>query len=829
MQKSNKSYSNSMNGDFDIGTIRRRADIVSVVGRYVTLRRQGRNLVGLCPFHDDHHPSLTVNAEKGLFHCFSCGSGGDIFDFVQQFERCGFHEAVRIVASICGIPASVGGQYRQPLAPPRAVTPQQTPAGEPLRASDTPRQDSAEPATSQPTVAFNEDFARMLRSYKPDDDALADTYARFGVGLAPDQGMQPCYAFARGRLVFPIVSHDGRLVAFAARSMARDDSSRREPKYINSPNSTLYCKGRILYGFHQARQRMTDTGEVYLVEGYKDCLAMHAAGFVNTVAICGTSLTDDHIETLRRVVGRVFMMLDTDEAGRSVTANLMPRLKAAGIEVRDIMSDACRIGGGSSPDTETAKSGNGEASMVGATAIKPTDGMKDPDEMFRRLGCSAFANEVRARSLDRERHYIEQLLITAFILWPDTQAVVRESLNELLVAAIRRELKATGRTRFDKPAVGVLDVLLKEYEKREEAGAEKENSVGEGLPATDDTSGTEEPLSAGGGAGESSGAGSAGDTASPDRAGEEKPEWMFDAESLVSRFGDELRRIYDFFTNAFMSEAERRSRITVMLLYTYLEPLVSTELMAAVTRLTDKPAAAAAETSTVADENKVAATEAALNGSKVADAREVAGEEDVTDDGPPTADANMVAEAGTIAYKSKISDGSFVPDVGVAAETGTPTADGNVVADARTIAYKNEVADGSTDTGAVVDAEEVTDDGTPTADRSKVADAGTVAYKNEVADGSTDTEAVADAEKATDDGTPTANGYMVAEVGTVAYKNEVADRSTDTGAVVDVEEVTNDGTPTADGNESDTSNDYRKVQELLIYLRDIAEYLKRVA
>ena len=635
IQKNNKPYSNSTNSDFDIETIRRRADIVSVVGRYVTLRRQGRNLVGLCPFHDDHHPSLTVNAEKGLFHCFSCGSGGDIFDFVQQFERCGFHEAARIVASICGIPTSIGERHRQSPSAPMAVPPQRTSAGEPLRASDTPRQVSAEQATFQPTVALNEDFARMLRPYKPEDDALADAYARFGVGLAPEQGMQSCYAFTRGRLVFPIVSHDGRLVAFAARSMAHDDGSRREPKYINSPNGTLYCKGRILYGFHQAKQRMIVTSEVYLVEGYKDCLAMHAAGFVNTVAICGTSLTDDHIETLRRVVGRVFMMLDTDEAGRSVTASLMPRLHAAGIEVRDIMSVAhpvrdCRL-----PDTETVKGANGVASDVGGTGNKPTDGMKDPDEMFRRLGCSVFANDVRTRSLDRERRYIEQLLITAFILWPDTQCVVRESLNELLVAAVRRELKDTGRTLFDKPAVGVLDSLLKEQGEQDAAGTVKGDAVGEGLPATEDTGGTEEPVSAGKGGGESSSVDRAGDTANPDGVGEKKPEWMFDAEGLVSKFGDELHRIFDFFSNVFMTEAARRSRITMMLLYTYLEPLVSTELMAAVTHLTDNPADAAAEIGTpTADANEAAGTDTVVDANKIADTGTVAdaNESDTFDD-----------------------------------------------------------------------------------------------------------------------------------------------------------------------------------------------------
>jgi len=155
----------------------------------------------------------------------------------------------------------------------------------------------------------------------------------------------------------------------------------------------------------------------------------------------------------------------------------------------------------------------------------------------------------------------------------------------------------------------------------------KGDAVGEGLPATEDT------VSAGKGGGESSSVGRAGDTANPDGVGEKKPEWMFDAEGLVSKFGDELHHIYDFFTNFFMTEAARRSRITMMLLYTYLEPLVSTELMAAVTHLTDNPANAAAEIGTptadgstdaeaVVDGNKISDSEAVVDKSEVADANE---------------------------------------------------------------------------------------------------------------------------------------------------------------------------------------------------------------
>jgi len=163
----------------------------------------------------------------------------------------------------------------------------------------------------------------------------------------------------------------------------------------------------------------------------------------------------------------------------------------------------------------------------------------------------------------------------------------------------------------------------------------KGDAVGEGLPVTEDTGGTEEPVSAGKGGGESSSVDRAGDTANPDGVGEKKPEWMFDAEGLVSKFGDELHRIFDFFSNVFMTEAARRSRITMMLLYTYLEPLVSTELMAAVTHLTDNPADAAAEIGTpTADANEAAGTDTVVDANKIADTGTVAdaNESDTFDD-----------------------------------------------------------------------------------------------------------------------------------------------------------------------------------------------------
>ena len=702
------SNSNS-NNHLDIERIRRRADIATVVGHYVTLSRQGRSLTGLCPFHDDHHPSLMVSPEKGVFHCFSCGAGGDMFDFVKQFEHCGFAEAARIVASRCNVPLynDVPPAARQrgtaPIARQSGTAPvtrsnaahDRIPGGLPNppsaermnggqaayckqanggQAMNGQREMGEQLADSERTAggqmaAYNEAFARTLIPYEPEEEALRETYRRFGVGLAPADGVPPGYAFTRGRLVFPIVDHDGRMAGFAARSLTpaanavgapnasagnnassvcvgnaadapanasctpnalkgntssgnANDSQRREPKYINSPACPLYQKGRILYGFFQAQQRMAATNEVYLVEGYKDCLAMHAAGFTNTVAICGTSLTDDHIAALRSVVSRVFMMLDTDDAGRTVTARLIPRLHAAGLETRDIMPNTDNISDIANIDSESSA----YDSAIGNSQIK------DPDEMFRFLGRDIFAAEIRTRSVDPERQHIEKLLLAACLLWPETQCVVRDKINKRLVKAISEELKATGRTLFDKPADKVIDKLQKEYTHHDPAGSSTPSDAPahNNAPAHDDTPTTSPTSNTAHNAAAADNAlhtdatphndtpttsptsspvhnataannalhtdatphddtSTTSPTSSPTHnaaAADNELDLPFDAESLVLEFGDELQRIYEFFSDNTLPEAVRRSRIMVILLYTYLEPLVAIDLLTAISAST---------------------------------------------------------------------------------------------------------------------------------------------------------------------------------------------------------------------------------------------------
>ena len=247
----------------EITSFKERVDLVKVVGHYLTLERKGAAYLGLCPFHDDHHPSLRVDPAKGVYHCFSCGAGGDVFRFVQEKEGCSFGEAVRLCADICHLPVpalDAGSQKHRPdkqpvekdssLAVPHQVR-EQVPA---------------------PTVEMNERYRQTLLPYDPGMEELRETYAAFEVGIAPAI-VPEAWKFTRGRIVFPIRNAAGELVAFAARYRG-DLSVKKIPKYINSSTSAIYKKDELLYGWHWAVTKVRETGIVFLTEGYKDTLAI---------------------------------------------------------------------------------------------------------------------------------------------------------------------------------------------------------------------------------------------------------------------------------------------------------------------------------------------------------------------------------------------------------------------------------------------------------------------------------------------------------------------------------------------------------------------------
>lgn len=358
-----------MNNRIEIEKLKGRISLTRVVGHYLPLEKRGTAFVGLCPFHDDHHPSLRVDPEKGLYHCFSCNAGGDVFRFVREKERCSFAEAVRICADICRLPL-----------PGKQVA---------------AKKKAAAPSLPVPTMAENEAFRQTLLPYDPGMEELKEIYTQFEVGLAP-AGAGEVYAFTARRLVFPIRNAEGGLVAFAARYLG-DGQDRKIPKYLNSPTSPLYKKDTLLYGWHRAIAEVRRTDMLFLTEGYKDALAMHAAGFTNTVALCGVNLSAVHIAHIRQEVRTVCLLLDADPVGRKTAGELLPLLRKSGLRVMDLLPE----------------------------------GGKDPDEMFRALGREGFAEWIGRNSLSPIRRKLESLLVAVCRRWPDTCCLTAEGETQL--------------------------------------------------------------------------------------------------------------------------------------------------------------------------------------------------------------------------------------------------------------------------------------------------------------------------------------------------------------------------------------------------------------
>jgi len=295
-------------------------DIVDVIGERVTLTRKGKDFVGLCPFHPDHRPSLSVSPAKQIFKCWSCGAGGDVIRFVQLRERVDFREALEILARRAGL------GLRTTL-----VNPQVAGLREGIRAA----------------VAWaSQHFQRNLTSTEGGRRALEyalarglkrETIARFGLGYAADgwddllsaarrAGIRPevlqqaglvatneagrSYDRFRNRLIFPIKDRGGRPIAFGGRSLGDDQA-----KYLNSPETPLFSKSRVLYGLDLSRSAIQEQGAAIVVEGYMDAVMLFQAGIEHVVATLGTALTDTHVKLLRPLATRLYLCFDGDEAG----------------------------------------------------------------------------------------------------------------------------------------------------------------------------------------------------------------------------------------------------------------------------------------------------------------------------------------------------------------------------------------------------------------------------------------------------------------------------------------------------------------------------------
>jgi DNA primase len=306
-----------------IEEIRSAADIVEVISGYVQLRKRGKNFLGLCPFHSEKTPSFTVSEEKQIFHCFGCHTGGNVFKFLMEYEKISFVEAVQELAEELGIPLEYDQQESEERQTEQEILYDintetaryfsnnllNTEEGE--TALNYFQNRKIKPATMRAFglgYAFNgwDNLIRFLQDKKIDIERALQ------LGLIGKSGEGRLYDKFSSRIIFPIFSPNGRVVAFAGRIL---DNREGAAKYLNSPESLIYTKGRILYGLSHAKDEIRRMDKAILVEGYMDLISLYQNGIKNVVAVSGTALTEEQVQLLSRYTKNVVLLFDSDTAG----------------------------------------------------------------------------------------------------------------------------------------------------------------------------------------------------------------------------------------------------------------------------------------------------------------------------------------------------------------------------------------------------------------------------------------------------------------------------------------------------------------------------------
>ena len=304
--------------------IRQAASLLEIASQYTTLRKRGSKYVGLCPFHSERDPSFTVDPDKQLYHCFGCGAGGDVFALVMDKESLNFPEAVKYLADRFHIPLprpGRSGAQGQKLEEQLFKVTEDALAffrrnlhasAEGKKALDYLQRRGVTPETLEKLrIGYAPNSWNALFSYFQTKNVAADVLAKAGL-ILPGQKSGGWYDRFRGRIMFPIFTLTGKAAAFGGRAIWD-----QEPKYLNSPETPLYSKSKILYGLNFTKESVREKGELILVEGYMDFTGVYQAGFTNCAASLGTSLTSAQVSLARRFAQRVIVGYDGDTAGRS--------------------------------------------------------------------------------------------------------------------------------------------------------------------------------------------------------------------------------------------------------------------------------------------------------------------------------------------------------------------------------------------------------------------------------------------------------------------------------------------------------------------------------
>jgi DNA primase len=439
-----------------IEEIRSANDIVDVISQHVRLKKRGKNFVGLCPFHQEKTPSFTVSSEKQVYHCFGCSKGGNVITFVMEFEKVSFTEAVRSLAEKAGITISFTEVDQERQNETEALYNVCRFAGLHFYTNLTKTDEGRTALEYFHQRGFSDETIRVfglgysLNSW----DGLVHRAKEEGLdrgdllkaGLIRVREDGTDYDYFRGRAMFPIISTTGRVVGFGARKLREDDPL---GKYINSPETPIYNKSRVLYGLFHSKDAVRGQDNALMVEGYADLISLYQAGIQNVVASSGTALTEDQVQLISRYGKKLTLVYDADSAGSNATLRGMDIALAQDLDI---------------------------------SIVELPEG-EDPDSFIRKSGGKEFQ-----KLLDQASSFIDfkarQFLRTGSFSTPEGKAQAVRSIVQS-IAKMKDELKRNFYIKEVATKYDIYESVL--YRELEKWTGERSRSGSFGAPRTDGT------------------------------------------------------------------------------------------------------------------------------------------------------------------------------------------------------------------------------------------------------------------------------------------------------------------------------------------------------
>ncbi len=466
----------------EINDIRASADIVAIIGSYIPLTQKGKNFVGVCPFHDDHSPSMSVSPEKQIYKCFACGASGNVFTFVAEYENVSFIEAVRIVASKCGKELS--------------ITTYNNNVSQALKEENEIMDLTQKFFLNNLRTKFGKDALEYLKNRGLNEDIIKE----FGIGLSLDSNDSlyqlllkknydikklldlglvnsvngKTYDMFTRRITFPLWDKDGNIVGFSAR-VYRDEKD--VSKYMNSRESKLFKKGETLYNYHKAKDIAKREKKIIVVEGFMDAIRISSIGIKNVVALQGTAMTTEQVQLLKKLRVKVILCLDNDNAGLIATINNGDELIKNEIE-----TEVIRLSGEKDPDEYILANG-GEAFKNNVD--KPLsyfefkmNYLKQNKDLNNVEDLSIYVNDVLKSLTEIDDPILKELTLDKMSKEYNLSIIVlKNKLEQLEPVKIKKEIKSTviEKQRKDVFMIGSEKILyfmmngeeyIREYQKK---------------------------------------------------------------------------------------------------------------------------------------------------------------------------------------------------------------------------------------------------------------------------------------------------------------------------------------------------------------------------